>query len=105
MQHTEAQFDTLWEDCLPEPEPDGEARRCMLCEKNMLGQSGRVCAECLVTETPTVPDYYIPDEGEVVRKMPTCGSRLFSVDNAHPFCILPVGHKGEHACIPDGLTI
>lgn len=94
MQHTEDQFDTLWEDCLPEP--DGEARRCIGCERLLLADERRVCNPCL-------------QEEEEVRKMPTCGQGEWpGIDNTTgkpSFCILPVGHKGEHACIPDGLTL
>ena len=47
MQHTEEQFDTLWEDCLPEPEPDGEARRCIDCESLILhSPNSMYCTAC-----------------------------------------------------------
>ena len=70
-------------------------RHCIDCGFAMLGQPGYVCQDCL-------------DEEAVVRKMPTCGEGEWpGIDGTTGkpyFCILPVGHPGEHECIPDGLT-
>ena len=122
---TTDQFDTLWEDCEPEREPDGEARRCLDCESLILHSNSMYCTACEadyavlahentgsyfnpiageMIEPEVVPDYYIPAPGEVVRKMPTCGAQRQAWKEMGHFCILPVGHRGECACIPDGLT-
>jgi hypothetical protein len=71
-------------------------RECINCETPFQAQSNdpsRLCLACF-------------EEQNVVRKMPVCGLHLHDNkegDEGH-FCILPIGHKRECECIPDGLT-